>query len=216
MSGMSIPLGLMAQGALYRSPVPTFVGYANNNTGNPTMIAGLQSGDLVVAHAFANTSAIPDVPSNWADWAPDAGTASGVGAAGRLVTAIYEPGLTIAWTGASGSRSLYGFRNAQKGVNAFVYATSGTSSCAWPTLTLAGESFVCIAAQKAGAQTDISVVEPAVVTWRADSDRVTKNTSSAALVRVSAGVVETFAPSAGSFDGGTGAHQLIAFSVLAA
>ena len=215
MSGMSIPLGLRAQGGLYRASVPVFVGFSNNNTGNPTMPALVQSGDRLVALAFASTSSIPAVPEGWADWAPDAGTASGAGAAGRLVSAVYEPGLTIAWSGASGSRSIYAFRNAALGVNSFVYASGGTSNCAWPTLTLASPSFVCIAAQKAGAQSNIGVVVPDG-SWRPSPDQVTKNTSSAALVRVGAAPIETFAPDAETFDNGTGAHQLIAFSVLAA
>lgn len=213
---LSISLGLMAQGSSYRAPEPFLVGFANVNTGEPTIPDGAV-GDIIIA-ACSNATALQAVPSGYTDWAPDAGTQSGTGMHLRLVYKVAESVTeTITW-GASGTKPVWRWRNAARGVNSFVYAATGEASCAWPTLTLADPSRVCVTANKGSAQTNIGVVEPAGVTWISSPSSyvVTKNTSAAALVRTSAGILETFAPSAGTFDSGTGGHVLCAYSMVAA
>lgn len=212
---LNLSIGLMATGAATRAAVPVLVGFSNNSSGNPTLPTGVVAGDLLIA-VGASTTALPGTPTDWTDWAPDAGTQTGTGAHARLVYKTAAGGDTISWTGAGNARPMWAFRNAARGVNSFVYAATGTASCAWPTLTLAEPSIVCVYSIKGGAQTDISVTEPDGGPWLATPNRVTKNTSAAALIRTTAGTRSSFAPSAETFDSGTGGHVLIAFSVVLA
>lgn len=191
--------------------VPVLVGFANSNSGNPS-IPEHQAGDLIVAIGYTTGLTLPDLPSGFSDWAPDAGSQSGNNVSVRLCYQIASgPGTTIAWTGAQASRSVWVFRNAQIDLNAFVNSAAD-ADCEWPTLALSTDSLVGLYAAKASTQTDISVIQPAGA-W---NERVGRDATTACYVADSAALLTTFAPAATTFDNAAGTHQLVAFSVKGA
>lgn len=205
---LSLGLGMALQGSAYRSGAPILIGFSNNSSGNPTPPAH-QAGDLLIAAATTGNGTAAAVPSGWTDW----GSLS-TNISIRVVYCVAAgSGTTISWTGGVSGRPCWVFRNALRDDLQMLTAATLVAPCAWPDLTIASQAYVGVMAWKEGAQSNIAVVAPAGITW---TNRLTKNTATAAWMADSTSLLTSFTPADGTFDNSTGRHCIAAFSIKSA
>ena len=211
MMGMGMGVGL-GRRSRFATRALTLVGYAGSSSGNPTLPEH-QAGDLIVVAASANTSATLPTATDY--------TLLGEGASGNscalafLTRTAPGPGTTVSLTGASGTRSVWIFRNAQVSDQAYVNLPTGTTMT-WPALSNMGgaDSFVCGYIMSRAAQTNIATAVAAAATGLNTTRGSTSGTTPSRWIGDTTAVTRTTFPGyAGTFDSTTSGSCCGVFSV---
>jgi hypothetical protein len=187
------------------------VGYAGSSSGNPTVPTHI-AGDLLVVAASANASATLPTATNFTLWG--AGASGNTCALAFLTQVAPAAGTTISLTGASGTRSVWVFRNAELGAVAYNNAASSTVMT-WPALE--GEepiSFVCGYIMSRAAQTNIATaVANAATGLNTTRGSTSATTPSRWVGDTTATYRASFPGYVGTFDSSTSGSSTGVFSV---